>query len=326
MYRMCITMLILLTIFSFSACSGVESDYPTMLMVDGTVYYGTVIRYEGTIDETAVKTVTSYTDAVPKKDGQCNFDRSLQTKYVMTEQGLAVLQGGEWRLFRAESQEYESYASAGTIRFYYTGTTSNREAMLTERQVHGLKSLLENVGRGSDDNLYDVGGITFDGEFEFEDDSELYRFSYENGIIYHDHTFAEISEEQIQYIQEIDVGSRWGLMLDAENVSPEGLTLRISRNGGLPSVDITTGVEFRLERWDGARFRAEPLPALQENVYWQALGIAIPTNEITEMEINWETIYGILESGSYRLSKQILFSYGSGINDKTVMHVYFDVE
>ena len=84
-----------------------------MIMVDGTLYYGSVSRYEGAVDETAVKTVTSYTDAVPKKDGECNFDRSLKTKYILTEQGLVVLWNGERRLFRAEGQDVEPNAPAG---------------------------------------------------------------------------------------------------------------------------------------------------------------------------------------------------------------------
>ena len=78
-------------LISLSACSGgkgilcgVETDYPVMIMVNGTLYYGSVSRYEGAVDETAVKTITSYTDAVPKKDGECNFDRSLKTKYILT--------------------------------------------------------------------------------------------------------------------------------------------------------------------------------------------------------------------------------------------------
>ncbi len=59
----------------------------------------------------------------------------------MTEQGLAVLQGGEWRLFRAESQESESYAPAGTIPLYSgaAGERSTRgieqECTLAERQT-----------------------------------------------------------------------------------------------------------------------------------------------------------------------------------------------
>ena len=111
-------------LISLSACSGgkgilcgVETDYPVMIMVNGTLYYGSASRYEGAVDETAVKTVTSYTDAVPKKDGECNFDRSLKTKYILTEQGLVVLWNGEWRLFRAEGQDVEPNAPAGKIRF-----------------------------------------------------------------------------------------------------------------------------------------------------------------------------------------------------------------
>lgn len=50
---------------------------------------------------------------MPKKDGECNFDRSLKTKYILTEQGLVVLWNGEWRLFRAEGQDVEPNAPAG---------------------------------------------------------------------------------------------------------------------------------------------------------------------------------------------------------------------
>ena len=112
--------LAVLLLVSLSACSGgkgilcgVETDDPVMIMVDGTLYYGSVSRYEGAVDETAGKTVTSHTDAVPKKDGECNFDRSLKTKYILTEQGLVVLWNGEWRLFRAEGQDVEPNAPAG---------------------------------------------------------------------------------------------------------------------------------------------------------------------------------------------------------------------
>ena len=128
--------------------------YPAMLMIDGTLYYGTADRYENPVDAAVAQMVTSYTNSVPEKDGACNFDRSLKAKYILTERGLAVLVDGEWRLFCAEEQDAEPRVPSGTIRFYIGATcesetpVTEREAALTIRQVKSLKALLENTASG----------------------------------------------------------------------------------------------------------------------------------------------------------------------------------
>lgn len=76
-----------------------EGDYRAAIMVDGVVYWSTDTPVPGEVEESAIRTVTSYTDGQPEEDGQTNFDRDLTTRYAMTDMGLVVLMDREWILF-----------------------------------------------------------------------------------------------------------------------------------------------------------------------------------------------------------------------------------
>lgn len=78
---------------------AVGGDYCPAIMVDGVVYWSTDTPVPGEVEESAIRTVTSYTDGVPEEDGQTNFDRGLTTQYAMTDMGLVVLIDREWILF-----------------------------------------------------------------------------------------------------------------------------------------------------------------------------------------------------------------------------------
>lgn len=76
------------------------------IMVGGVLYRSTGTPFPGEVDESAVRTVTSYINTVPEMDGQTNFSQDLSARYAMTDQGLAVLIEGEWILFEpAPSQQ-----------------------------------------------------------------------------------------------------------------------------------------------------------------------------------------------------------------------------
>jgi len=74
-------------------------DWQAAIMVDGVVYWSTDTPVSAEVDESAIRAVTSYTDAQPEEDGQTNFDRGLTTQYAMTDGGLLVRMNGEWILF-----------------------------------------------------------------------------------------------------------------------------------------------------------------------------------------------------------------------------------
>lgn len=82
--------------------SGTETDYPSALMWDGTVYYRSVQEVENVPESAVVGTISSETDTFPQKDGQANCCPS-GTPVARTKEGLAVLSENVWYLCRPEA-------------------------------------------------------------------------------------------------------------------------------------------------------------------------------------------------------------------------------
>lgn len=80
----------------------VNADYPAAIMVDDVIYYlDSEIVAE--VDESAILGYTnSYTDDMPKKNGETNFNRELNMPYAKLENGIAVLYHNEWVLCLAK--------------------------------------------------------------------------------------------------------------------------------------------------------------------------------------------------------------------------------
>lgn len=73
-----------------------KGDYASAIMVDDVVYY---LKHEvpGEIDESAIIGYTaSYTDEMPQRNGETNFNRELNMPYAKVSEGIAVLYENEW--------------------------------------------------------------------------------------------------------------------------------------------------------------------------------------------------------------------------------------
>lgn len=116
----------------------------------------------------------------------------------------------------------------------------------------------------------------------------------------------------------------WGLALAAEDVSPEGLTLRFVQRGGSPTGELETGSPFWLEREtaDGAWAEVEPL---MEELAWDMMAYLIHRDGDTELEVKWSGLYGELEVGSYRLGKTVMDFRAAGDYDQRDYYAYFTV-
>ena len=81
---------------------AVNADYPAAIMVDDIVYYlDSEIVAE--VDESAIIGYTnSYTNDMPKKNGETNFNRELNMPYAKVENGIAILYHNEWVLCLAK--------------------------------------------------------------------------------------------------------------------------------------------------------------------------------------------------------------------------------
>ena len=84
--------------------SGTETDYPSALMWDGTIYYLSVQEVESVPEGAIVGTISSETGSFPRKNGQANCCPP-GAPVAQAEAGLAVLVDGVWRLCREEEAE-----------------------------------------------------------------------------------------------------------------------------------------------------------------------------------------------------------------------------
>lgn len=112
-------------------------------------------------------------------------------------------------------------------------------------------------------------------------------------------------------------GDPWGIYLSAKDITPEGLTLLIEQKGGNPSGELQTGDWFKLEEKteDGwAELSTNPLI----DYAWHMVAYGIKKDDITELPVEWEWLYGYLGPGEYRLSKEIQDFRGAGDFDEKV--------
>lgn len=79
--------------------SAVEKDYPSAIMVDGAIYYVSVVAPAEEVDEDSiVGSITSYTDTFPAQDNQCNFNRELPMPVARVAEGMAVFYEEAWHV------------------------------------------------------------------------------------------------------------------------------------------------------------------------------------------------------------------------------------
>ncbi len=109
----------------------------------------------------------------------------------------------------------ESYGldQAGTVSFYAAPTeeapTLNRIkpvrylAQLTAEQADRIDRILNSVDMWQDDNIVNRTPFYFDGELKLANSDRVVYFSDESNVLYYDHYYAKISEEDMQYLMNI---------------------------------------------------------------------------------------------------------------------------
>lgn len=118
---------------------------------------------------------------------------------------------------------------------------------------------------------------------------------------------------------------QWGITLSAEDVTPTGMTLVCTQSGGKAKGELQTGSPFLLERFiEGEWLPVSIKPGLE--VAWTMEGWMIQPNSNTKWKVDWEWLYGYLEPGTYRMSKQIMDFRGPGKYTEKTYYVEFSIE
>ena len=130
-------------------------------------------------------------------------------------------------------------------------------------------------------------------------------------------------DKATEYKNIFDGGDKWGITVTVENVTPEGLTYKVRQHGGVIKGELETGTVFTVERFENGKW--EEVPHVSENLAWAMPAFIIKKNDVTEFKINWEWIYGKLDSGKYRISKEITDFANGPESEKKLYYAEFEI-
>ncbi len=113
-----------------------------------------------------------------------------------------------------------------------------------------------------------------------------------------------------------------GIDLSVSDITPTGLNLTITQNDGSVVEILETNESYYLEKNEYGSWENVDYKTKDENIGWNSAVINLPINGEINMDINWEKIYGELEEGNYRLTKQIFYI----LEDNSFDYVFHNVE
>ncbi len=114
----------------------------------------------------------------------------------------------------------------------------------------------------------------------------------------------------------------WGLNLSVKDITPTGLTLLIEQKDGEIKGELHTGSYFFVEEQKDGLWHT-----LESKVdAWTQVAYMVRENDITELEVNWEYVYGELPAGHYRIGKEISDWIAPGEYEKATYVLEFTIE
>lgn len=117
----------------------------------------------------------------------------------------------------------------------------------------------------------------------------------------------------------------WGLILSVKNVTPTGLTLVITQEGGSPTGTLQYGSDYTLEVEQDGTWQNVP-DILDGNFAWDGMAYLVTMDGETEQAVDWDWLFGPLSPGHYRLlSKEFVDFRDTGDYDTQLYEVEFDI-
>ena len=99
-----------------------------------------------------------------------------------------------------------------------------------------------------------------------------------------------------------EMKNKWGITLEARNVTPTGMTLAYSQSGGENVPELTTGERYIVQKHKLTGWKEVKNT---DNAAWILVAYVLPKEATHEFDINWENLYGRLPDGEYRIGKEI---------------------
>ncbi len=93
------------------------------------------------------------------------------------------------------------------------------------------------------------------------------------------------------------------LSVYAVNVTDTGLTIRFECADVIEG-ELQTGAWYEIEKYENGEWYK--INAIAEANGWDDVAYLIKENDITDIEVNWERLYGKLSPGRYRINKEVM--------------------
>ena len=116
----------------------------------------------------------------------------------------------------------------------------------------------------------------------------------------------------------------WGLTLSVKDVTPTGLTLVITQEGGSPTGTLQYGSDYTLEVEQDGTWQNVP-DLVDGNFAWDGMAYLVTMDGETEQAVDWDWLFCPLSPGHYRLSKEFMDFRDTGDYDTQLYDVEFDI-
>lgn len=267
----------------------------------------------GAADGTGVNTSSSSADAPPMVCvGGRLYQRSAEQKYPYEgdEGGLVYLGKIESDVTRVPSEEGSNRNGAGT------GTADGTETDAADRTGTYVSDGVPKEDFQANHPIVGAEVYGYGDDLMIRIGGEYWLYEAVGG--------GETQSGQKGMFENVGGIACWGISLSAENVTSAGLTLVCAQAGGLPIGELQTGKFYKLAVKEGDAWKE--VPCLVENAVWTAEAYRIPMDDTVYWEIDWETLYGKLNAGTYRIMKRIDDFRKTGDYDTEECWAEFEIE
>ena len=111
-----------------------------------------------------------------------------------------------------------------------------------------------------------------------------------------------------------------GVSMDLSNITPSGATVHFYRFSTENAGELSYGEPFVLEKENAGKWEA--VPRIIEEAAYTDIAHIIPENDSSEIETDWEWLYGPLSPGTYRIRK-LVYNYKDNDRSEHVLVAQF---
>lgn len=271
-----------------------------------------------------------------RHDGFEEFELSVQYRQDSIPARFAEIQYVGYLTLVANNRDFDEYAS--DYNLYYYGlhdvyvTVDGDTLPLKEALSYGkvtIDGIIAECNR-----LNALSGYTIASEYK-DGGSVLYDFGDYKIIKYH-----TLDGNRDVYIgtSEMDINAKnatavyigaylwkdFGLRLEASDVTAGGAKLIFNVHEAEATGTLQTGEAFWLEKKVGNKWiSCETNPLI--DYAFNMVAYALEQDKENILETDWEWLYGKLEAGQYRISKEVMDFRETGDFDEQIYYAYFEI-